>query len=76
MQLHGTSPGPFEQQINNGRWLRIEERRTADGGVVGIRADITELKARENELARQSDLMTATFDHMSEGLTVSMPTAI
>lgn len=70
MQLHRTSPGPFEQQINNGRWLRIEERRTADGGVVGIRADITELKARENELARQSDLMTATFDHMSEGLTV------
>jgi signal transduction histidine kinase/DNA-binding response OmpR family regulator len=70
MQLHRTSPGPFEQQIDNGRWLRIEERRTADGGVVGIRADITELKTRENELARQSDLMTATFDHMSEGLTV------
>jgi len=36
-----------EQQLLGDRWLRIEERRTADGGSVGIRIDITDLKLRE-----------------------------
>lgn len=33
-----------EQQISDGRWLMIEERRTSDGGVIGLRVDITEMK--------------------------------
>ena len=36
-----------EQQLAGDRWLRIEERRTADGGNIGVRIDITELKRRE-----------------------------
>ncbi|EJW13349.1 diguanylate cyclase [Rhodovulum sp. PH10] len=36
-----------EQQLADGRWVRIEERRTADGGSMGIRVDITESKRRE-----------------------------
>jgi PAS domain S-box-containing protein len=36
-----------EQMLSHGRWVRIEERRTADGGSIGIRVDITELKQRE-----------------------------
>ena len=35
-----------EQQIRDGRWVMIEERRTADGGVIGLRVDITELKSQ------------------------------
>jgi signal transduction histidine kinase len=35
-----------EQRIRDGRWVMIEERRTADGGVIGLRVDITELKAQ------------------------------
>ena len=34
---------PFEQQSGS-RWVRISERKTSDGGIVGIHADITELK--------------------------------
>ena len=34
-----------EQRLADGRWLMIEERRTSDGGVIGLRVDITELKA-------------------------------
>jgi diguanylate cyclase (GGDEF)-like protein/PAS domain S-box-containing protein len=37
----------FEQQLADGRWIRIEERRTSDGGTLGLRVDITELKQRE-----------------------------
>jgi signal transduction histidine kinase/ActR/RegA family two-component response regulator len=35
-----------EQQILDGRWVMIEERRTADGGVIGLRVDITAMKAQ------------------------------
>jgi diguanylate cyclase (GGDEF)-like protein/PAS domain S-box-containing protein len=36
-----------EQTLKNGRVILIEERLTGDGGVVGLRVDITELKQRE-----------------------------
>jgi diguanylate cyclase (GGDEF)-like protein/PAS domain S-box-containing protein len=40
------NPGArHEQQLADGRWIMIEERRTADGGSIGLRVDITELKA-------------------------------
>ena len=39
------------QHRSDGRWVHVNERRTADGGVVATYADITELKKREAELA-------------------------
>ncbi len=39
-----------EQQLPNNRWVRVEERRTGNGGSIGIRIDITELKQREASL--------------------------
>jgi diguanylate cyclase (GGDEF)-like protein/PAS domain S-box-containing protein len=36
-----------EQTLADGRVILIEERLTSDGGVVGLRVDITELKQRE-----------------------------
>ncbi len=40
------------QRLSNGMWLRLSEHRTRDGGVVVIRSDVTETKARESELLR------------------------
>ena len=34
----------IEQQLSDGRWLLIEERRTRDGGLIGLRVDITQMK--------------------------------
>jgi len=34
----------------DGRWFRIDERPTAEGGLVGVYSDITELKWREMEM--------------------------
>jgi signal transduction histidine kinase/CheY-like chemotaxis protein len=39
-----------EQRIADGRWLLIEERRTADGGVIGLRIDITDMKLQAEAL--------------------------
>src|SRR6201994_2981849 len=45
-RLH--QPGErHEQNLADGRCILIEERLTGDGGVVGLRVDITELKQRE-----------------------------
>jgi diguanylate cyclase (GGDEF)-like protein/PAS domain S-box-containing protein len=41
-------PGERHEQIlSGGRCILIEERLTADGGIIGLRVDITELKQRE-----------------------------
>jgi serine phosphatase RsbU (regulator of sigma subunit) len=51
-----------EQRLVNGRWLQVEERRTSDGGTVGIRIDVTDaraLEAAEHERARASAEMQA-----------------
>jgi len=47
IELHQNPQGPFEQQLYDGRWLRIEERRTSEGGYVGIRTDISDIKEKE-----------------------------
>lgn len=39
-----------EQRLASGRWIMIEERRTAEGGIIGLRVDITELKAQAAQL--------------------------
>lgn len=49
--MHRDGTGSAERQLSDGRWILIRERRTADGGMVGIRADITALKSAQEELA-------------------------
>lgn len=45
------NPGQrHEQRLSDGRWILIEERRTADGGVIGLRVDITEMKLASQNL--------------------------
>jgi PAS domain S-box-containing protein len=48
MKLRELGTGAQEQSLEDGRWLRVEDRRTAEGGVVSICTDITELRARED----------------------------
>ncbi|PWC36628.1 hypothetical protein TSO352_14080 [Azospirillum sp. TSO35-2] len=55
LDLHRNGGPPMEVQLRDGRWLRIEERRTRDGGTVGLRTDITDLKTQALELAAARD---------------------
>ncbi|MCH9051642.1 MAG: PAS-domain containing protein [Proteobacteria bacterium] len=70
LEQHHNPRGAVEQRLSDGRWLRVTERRTRDGGIVGIRADITELKRAEAEIAGHSKLLEATFETMNQGITV------
>ena len=47
MARHALPQSSHEQQLPGDRWTRIEERRTADGGSIGIRVDVTDLKRSE-----------------------------
>jgi PAS domain S-box-containing protein len=43
---------PIVQRMADGRWIRVAQHRTRDGGVVSVRSDITAIKEREDELTR------------------------
>jgi PAS domain S-box-containing protein len=47
MEQHRQPSGPVELRLRDGRWSRIDETRTSDGGTVLIHTDITELKQAE-----------------------------
>lgn len=47
MACHALRYYSHEQHLAGDRWVRVEERRTADGGSIGVRIDITDLKRRE-----------------------------
>jgi len=47
MARHMMPVSQHEQMLRDGRWLRHDDRRTPDGGAIGMRIDITDLKRRE-----------------------------
>ncbi len=37
---------PFEWQLANGHWIQVDERRTGNGGIVGVNVDVTDVHRR------------------------------
>ncbi|HEX2137562.1 MAG TPA: PAS-domain containing protein, partial [Microvirga sp.] len=70
LKAHRNPQGAFESQLRDGRWLKISERRTEDGRIVGVHTDITELKCREAELVQKSALLEATLENINQGIAV------
>ncbi len=52
LHAHRHPGAPLLQELPDNRWLRIDERRTRDGGIAGVRSDVTELVRREQDLRR------------------------
>ena len=50
----GNTPSLIQRTIS-GRWLRITERRTADGGTVSVSVDVTDLKTAEEATGKARD---------------------
>lgn len=50
----------LEAQLEDGRWLHINERRTKDGGFVSVGTDITSLKRQEERLMESEKRLMAT----------------
>ncbi|WPB84219.1 hybrid sensor histidine kinase/response regulator [Sediminicoccus rosea] len=52
---HRTATGQPERELRDGRWMRIAPRRMADGGLVVVVTEITELKQAMGALAAARD---------------------
>lgn len=77
-----SAEGSFERLLPDGRWLMVTERRTASGGFVGIRTDITAFKKALGDLASantqvgimleeretQTKLFDTALNNMTQGL--------
>jgi two-component system, cell cycle sensor histidine kinase PleC len=50
----------YEAQLDDGRWLHINERRTRDGGYVSVGTDITVLKESQQLLAESEQQLRAS----------------
>jgi signal transduction histidine kinase len=54
LQSHRAANNDLIGELPDGRWIHVIERPTTDGGIIGIRMDITELKQKEAELREQA----------------------
>ena len=68
LQRHLNPGDPYEVELSDGRWVLVNEKRTADGGIVKIRSDISEMKHRELDLLRISQQLHAKNGHFDVAL--------
>ncbi|MGH1463781.1 MAG: ATP-binding protein [Cognatishimia sp.] len=68
MEAHRAADTVFEQKLVDGRWVKVAESRTPDGGTAGFRVDITELKNAKETAERANLAKTEFLDVMSHEL--------
>lgn len=68
MASHRAANTSVEQQVKGGRWAKIAERKTPDGGTVGFRVCITELKKAQKKAEQASKVKSEFLSSMSHEL--------
>jgi diguanylate cyclase (GGDEF)-like protein/PAS domain S-box-containing protein len=63
---HRAGAGALERLLPDGRWLLVTERRTANGGTVGIRTDITLLKQTMAQLADANERVQEALSELEQ----------
>jgi diguanylate cyclase (GGDEF)-like protein len=68
--LRPNSALPFagEARLRDGRWLRVSQSVTQDGGSVAVWSDISQLKDQEEKLIATNGRLDAALSNMSQGL--------
>ncbi|MEO7106901.1 MAG: histidine kinase dimerization/phospho-acceptor domain-containing protein, partial [Rhodoferax sp.] len=70
--IHRAGNIRLEQQLDNGRWLRVVERKTKLGQTVGFRVDITELKMAQEAAEAASKAKSEFLANMSHEIRTPM----
>ncbi|MCY1347864.1 Sensor histidine kinase RcsC [compost metagenome] len=73
VEEHQSSDAETLYRLHNGRWVRVSERPTREGGLVILYTDITEIKQsetlrREQAVAQKSHLLQRAVDNLSQGV--------
>jgi signal transduction histidine kinase/CheY-like chemotaxis protein len=65
LKRHYNPGDKIEQLLEDGRWILIEEHRTTEGGIVGIRVDVTELRNAREKAERLTETKSKFLAIMS-----------
>lgn len=63
----GNRPDGFDAMLPDGRWLHVTERRTEEGGIVGIYRDVTERRLLEKETASVESQVSGLIEAAARG---------
>jgi len=66
MALHRLAGSSIEQELSDGRWVKISERKTPDGSTVGFRVDITDIKRSEKiaqDALKEKEILLKEIHH-------------
>ena len=65
---HRNPGGPIEQQLSDGRWIQIKERRAEGGGILSSWSDITTIKRREAALRASEERFSLAANGVNDGI--------
>ncbi|MGH7032603.1 MAG: ATP-binding protein [Stellaceae bacterium] len=65
LRNHREAAEPHEHRLDTGRWVLTSERHLPNGGIAGLRIDITALKQVQASL-RESQMLLAQAQHVSK----------
>jgi len=68
MTQHRSGNTNIIRTYKDGRWTQIIERRTSEGGIIGVRTDITELKKHEKKTEAAQALLKDAIEVMPASL--------
>ncbi len=72
VEAHRNGDSTIEQKLSSGRWLKISERKTKDGGTVGFRVDITALKEAQEHAETANKTKSEFLANMSHEIRTPM----
>lgn len=73
LKQHQHPTGSVRQKLRNGHWLLISEQKTAEGGIAGVRADITKQVLYEEELRSSINLIESIRNLLANYIVDSNP---
>jgi PAS domain S-box-containing protein len=65
VRRHREAGGAFEQPLSDGRWLLVTDRRMRNGGIAGLRIDITALKQAQAALRLSEERLARNREHLA-----------
>lgn len=73
---HRNLPSEAEIEYDSGLWIRQSKKRTRDGGVVAIYADITDLKKREQALQESEVRHRQMLEALPDAVVISVDSRV